>query len=158
MKLSILIVGLIALAMLAVPAMAADSLTTAIQATGTVDQRLSISAEQNIDFGPFKVGDNRVDNGNIIVTSEFVPNWKVTAATTDGYGYMRIGGGGVGITALSSKLQQYNYKSSAWEPAHGLTFGGSASTTMQETFLQNVLISDTPGAYSTMITYTISAV
>lgn len=158
MKLSILIVGLIALIMLAVPVMADPSTSATITASGTIVQQLSISAEQSaINFGNFKVGDNRVDNGNIIVTSEFVPNWRVTAATTDGYGYMRIDGAASG-TYLTNKLQQYNYKSSAWEPANGLTFSGSASTTMQETFLQNVLIGDTQGSYSTIVTYTIAAV
>jgi len=159
MKLSILIVGLIALTMLAVPVMADVNLTPAeITATGTVVQTLSISAEStNIAFGDFKVGDNRIDAENIVVTSEFVPNWRVDAATTDGYGYMRINGAATG-TYLQNKLQQYNYKTSAWESANDLTFSGSASTTMKETFLQKVLINDAPGAYGTVITYTIAAV
>jgi hypothetical protein len=54
---------------------------------------------------------------------------------------------------------QYNYKAASpnWEPANRLTFSGSASTTMPESFSQLVLIDDKPGSYSTVVTYTISS-
>jgi len=162
MKFNILIVGLIALIMLvAVPAMAIAPSSSTLEATGTIVQTLSITAEKNIAFGNFVVGDNRQDNGNIVVTSAFVPTWRVTAATSDGYGYMRTGAGApVTGTYLTNQLKEYNYLAPTpdWKNVQGLTFSGSASTSMTETFLQNVLIGDAPGKYSTVVTYTIAAV
>ena len=152
-------IALVMLAFMAVPVMALGNSAT-LGASGTITQTLSISASQDIAFGSFILGDNRVDNGNIVVTSAFVPNWQVTTAMTDGYGFMRIGGGGVGTTALTNQLQEWNYLAGtpAWQPVQGLTFGGSASTSMTETFKQNVQIGDAPGSYSTVVTYTIAAV
>lgn len=159
MKLSILIMGLIALIMLAVPVMAIDSSSATISATGEIVQTLSISTNVNsIDFGKFIVGDNFVNpspTGYLTVVSEFVPNWKVTASTSDGYGYMRTSTG----SYLTSKLQQNNFlNGNAYVDVQGLNFSGSSSTQMAEVFKQNVLITDAPGSYSTVITYTIAAV
>lgn len=161
MKLNTLIVGLIALIMLAVPVMA-DSTAATITINGSIEQTLTISTDAaSVGFGAFTVGDNRVDTGTLTVTSEFIPNWQVTAATSDGYGYMRTGEGAPATgTYLTSKLQEYNWLGATpeWQDVQGLSFTGSSSTSMTQTYKQNVLISDAPGEYSTVITYTIAAV
>jgi len=156
MKLNTLIVGLIALIMLAVPVMA--DTTATVDVSGGITQTLAISTDTtSVGFGQFTVGDNRADTGTLTVTSAFVPNWTVVAATSDGEGYMRSGiGAPASGTPLLNKLMQYNYKSATWVPAHGLTFSGSSDYTMPESFSQLVLINDKQGTYSTVVTYTIA--
>jgi hypothetical protein len=156
-----ILLGVIALVMLvfAAPVMAGDT----VEITGGITQTLSISSDQAaVGFGQFHEGINELDNqGTLTVTSAFIPHWTVTAATSDGYGYMRTGiGAPVTGTYLTNPLEQYNYLAvvQGWETVQGLTFGGSASTSMPQAFRQNVLISDAPGTYSTIITYTIAAV
>jgi hypothetical protein len=160
MKLNTLIVGLIALIMLAVPVMADTAATVSV--SGGITQTLAISTDTtSVGFGQFTVGDNRVDTGTLTVTSEFIPHWTVTAATSDGYGYMRTGAGAPATgTYLTSKLQEYNWigATPSWQDVQGLSFTGSASTSMTQTYKQNVIISDAPGNYSTVVTYTIAAV
>jgi hypothetical protein len=156
------LMGVIALVMLvfAAPVMAADAATVSV--SGGITQTLAISTDTtSVGFGQFTLGDNRVDSGTLTVTSAFVPHWTVTAATSDGYGYMRTGSGApVTGTYLASKLQEYNWLAvtPAWQDVQGLSFTGSASTSMIQTYMQNVLVSDTPGTYGTTVTYTIAAV
>jgi hypothetical protein len=161
MKLNTLIVGLIALIMLAIPVMATPT-AAEVTVNGNIVQTLTISTDAtSVGFGSFAVGDNRVDTGTLTITSAFIPNWQVTAATSDGYGYMRTGAGAPATgTYLTSKLQEYNWLGSTptWQDVQGLSFTGSSSTSMTQTYKQNVLISDAPGDYSTVITYTIAAV
>lgn len=130
--------------------------------SGSISKSLAISTDKaTIDFGAFKVGNNEQDLvGTISVTSSFVPTWKVTAATSDGQGYMRIGSPFVTGTKLTSKLQQYNYNAPtpAWQDANGLSYTGTGDNGMSMSFLQNVLISDVPGAYGTTVTYTVAEV
>lgn len=162
---SVHFVGLIALVMLvlSVAPVMADSTTAAEPINGSVVQTLSIANNAPaLVFGNFVQGMNERDNiGTLAVTSNFVPHWTVTTVTADGYGYMRSGAGApVTGTYLTTKLQEYNYLagSPGWQDVQGMTFGGSASTTMQESFRQNVLITDVNGNYSTIVTYTIAAV
>lgn len=127
--------------------------------TGSISKTLTISTDTTaLDFGAFGVGSNRKDLGTIKVTSSFVPTWKVTGATSDGQGYMRIGSPFVTGTKLTNPLQQYNYKASAWQNANGLTYTGTGDYNMQMTFVQNVLVSDIPGEYGTTVTYTVSEI
>jgi hypothetical protein len=127
--------------------------------SGSISKSLSISTDENaIAFGSFKVGQNRADSGSIIVTSSFVPTWKVTAATSDNEGYMRIGSPFVTGTKLTEKLQQYNYKASAWQNANDLEYTGTGDYTMQKSFIQNVLVGDIAGVYGTVVTYTVAEV
>jgi len=156
-------IALVMLAFMAVPVMAdaAPSTSATLSATGSITQTLSLTnSAQSFDFGAFKEGVNEKDSvGTLTVTSAFIPSWKVTAAMSDGYGYMRTGSGGATGPYLANKLQEYNYNAAtpAWVDAHGLKFTGSSSTTMLESFQQTVLISDAPGSYSTVVTYTIAA-
>jgi hypothetical protein len=150
-----LLLGVIALVMLlAAPAMAAGTAT--IGATGSVVQTLSIESNINtLAFSTFQLGDNMKNPaGTLTITSAFVPNgWKVNAAMTDGYGFMRRSDNAF----LTHQLLQYNYLGSqTWEPVQGLTFGGTSSTTMLEAFNQIGADTDAVGDYSTTITYTIT--
>lgn len=141
------------------PAVCEPTLSDGIDVTGNIVQVLSIESSADIEFNDFDEKTNILTNaGTITIISAFIPNWTVLAATSDGEGYMRNGiGAPVSGTPLKNKLMQYNYKSSAWEPANGLTFGGSSDYTMPESFSQLVLINDKPGTYSTVVTYTITA-
>lgn len=128
------------------------------EVSGTIERTLSISTDTGaVAFNNFVVGDNEKDNiGAITVTSTFVPTWKVTASTSDGAGYMRIGSPYVSGLQLTNKLQEYNYQAAAWQDANGMTFTGTGTQSMSMSFKQNVLITDAPGAYGTVVTYTVS--
>lgn len=156
----IYLMGVIALLamVLAVPVMA-DNPSDSVVVNGSILQVLSIdSSIAELNFGDFTVGDNEEDNiGTLTITSEFIPSWTVTASMSDGYGHLRSGAGApVTGTYLTNKLEQYNYQNSTWLPVQGFSFSGSASTSMSESFRQNVLITDLPGSYSTVITYTVT--
>jgi hypothetical protein len=133
-----------------------------INVTGSITQTLSITSSADIAFNEFIEGTNTLTNvGTITITSAFVPHWEVVASTSDGEGFMRSGAGApVTGTPLKNELKQYNYLagSPSWENANGLTFSGSSSKTMPESFSQLITVNDAPGSYSTVVTYTISAV
>ena len=130
--------------------------------SGSISKSLAISTDKaSIEFGAFKVGDNEKDLvGTISVTSSFVPAWKVTAATSDGQGYMRIESPFVTGTKLTENLKQYNYNAAVpgWVNANGLTYTGTGDNGMSMSFLQNVKITDVAGAYGTVVTYTVAEV
>lgn len=156
------LLGVIALIMLlAVPAAMADT-SASINAQGNVQQTLSISSNlATLDFGTFQLGDNMKNPaGTLTITSAFVPNgWTVSAAATDGYGFMRVSPYTVGSQALTNPLLEYNYLAGtpAWVNVQGLTFKGTSSTTMLEAFNQVGADTDKVGTYGTTITYTIVA-